>query len=100
MRSDREEAISAAEWSPNPTCTWTPSRTRTTARPWTPSAWTALTAWRQASLPAPQTTSRGQRTYSHKPAWESNHSKYLLANQGLVEEFSERRDGITVRVSL
>lgn len=60
MKTDREEVIFAAGWSLSPACSWTPP-IRTTARPQILSVWTALTAWRPASPPAPQTTCLGKR---------------------------------------
>lgn len=73
-RSGSGGANSAAGSSPSPMSTWTPCRTRTTARRQTPSAWTVQTAWRPASPPALQTTSPGQDTQATLPTldtWES-----------------------------
>lgn len=59
MKTGKDRVIFATGWSLSPMSSWTLSLTRTTARRQTPSAWTALTAWKPASLPAPQTTSQG-----------------------------------------
>lgn len=67
-KSNKEGAIFAAGWPLSPTCSWSPSRTRTTARPQTPSVWRARTALRPASLLAPRTTSPGR--FSSFTSWD------------------------------
>lgn len=84
MKTDREEVIFAAEWSPSPTCSWTPSHTQTTARPQTLSAWTAQTAWRPASPPVRQTTFPGW-----KPQWCTDERDQLEKD---LEVFSQKRN--------
>lgn len=88
-RSGSGEMNSAAGSSPSPTSTWTPCRTRTTARRQTPSAWTARTAWRPASPPALQTTSPGRPCSKSLPPFKAGES---VQNQARGLFFWEKAD--------